>query len=225
MSTGELSNVESAGGGIQPSGKFDDAMFEKVAASGSYLPRLQMYGSNSTMVKEGKIGMAHYGLVKGKDQVTDLGKSVDLLALEWRPKAMDVKGEDIITAFDPEDPEFLRIQELSDVQDSGCMCGPEFLVYIPSLKMFATLYMSSKSARREAKAIRTRLGYPSTLGTEFIKGKRYSWHAIACSQCSTPFEFPDDEELADVKEKFLNPPKQEVEKIQSDPNATPRRTR
>ena len=90
------------------------------------------------------------------------------------------------------------------------MYGPEFLVWLPAVKKWAGLFMSSKTARREAPAIRDRIGKPSTLGTEFIKTKKYSWHGIVCQPCSTPFELPSQESIDDQVEKFKNPPKDDA---------------
>lgn len=187
-----------------------DDLFDALANSGKYLPRLQMFGSKSDAVGAGKIGMAHYGLVTGKDNITDLGEEVNVIAAAWRPKALDTSGDDVINSHDHTDPEFKRIQEASETKDSGCMYGPEFLVWIPAIKKWAGLFMSSKTARREAPAIRDRIGKPSTLGTEFIKTKKYSWHGIVCKPCSTPFDVPSDEATADQVERFLNPPVEEV---------------
>jgi hypothetical protein len=188
-----------------------DELFDSMSTSGKYLPYLQMYGSKSEAVGAGKIPMAHYGLVTGKDKITDLGAQIDVIAVAWRPKAMDTSGEDIINTHDHASAEFKRIQEQSEVSDSGCMFGPEFLVWIPSVKKWAGLFMSSKTARREAPAIRERIGKPSTLDTEFIKTKKYAWHGIVCKPCSTPFDLPTDEAKDEQIERFLNPPVEEVD--------------
>jgi len=204
------------GGELNTNQMFGDDAFGAVSSSGKYLPRLQMFGGNSGQVKEGKIGMAHYGLVSGKDSLQDLGKEVDCLPIVWRPKAMDISGESIITVFDHTDAEFKRIQERSEIKDSGCMFGPEFLLWIPAVKKFATLYMANKTARREAPAIRDRLHperKPTTLAVQFIKTTKYSWHGIVCKPCSTPFDMPLDEAIDEEAERFQNPPKPDIERV------------
>ena len=70
-----------------------DEMFDQIANSGKYLPRLQMFGSKSDAVGAGKIGMAHFGLVTGKDNIQDLGEEVQIVPVYWRPKALDTSGE------------------------------------------------------------------------------------------------------------------------------------
>lgn len=190
-----------------------DDIFNSVANGGKYLPRIQMFGGNSEAVKSGKVPMAHYALVTGKDQYQDLGDTVDSVPIAWRPKAMDVGGEEVISVHDHTDPEFARIQAQSEVKDSGCMFGPEFLLWLPDIKKFVSLFMSSKTARREAPAIRDRIGKPTTLGVTYIKTQKYSWHGIVAKPCSTPFDLPTDEAVEEEVEKFLNPPKTEVERV------------
>lgn len=213
-----------------------DDIFNAVANSGKYLPRLQMFGGNSEPVKEGKVPLASYALVTGKDVYQPLGSTVDLVAIAWRPKAMDVSGDDVINVHDHTDPEFARIQAASEIQDSGCMFGPEFLLYVPAIKKFATLFMSSKTARREAPAVRERLPIVTvdgrqvytddlvgtTLAVNYIKTTKYSWHAIVVKPCSTPFDFPEKSAVAEERNKFLNPPKVDIERA---PETTTTRAR
>jgi hypothetical protein len=120
-------------------------------------------------------------------------------------------GEQVISVFDMESDEFKRIQEKSAEQDSGCMYGPEFLVYIPQIKEFATFFCGSKSARRESPTIKALLTKPATLKSKKIETKRYTWYGPQATSCSTPFDPPDLEALKKVVEKFNNPPKTEVE--------------
>jgi hypothetical protein len=195
-----------------------DDIFNSVANSGKYLARIQMFGGNSEAVKSGKVPMASYALVTGKDQYQPLGDAVDVVPVAWRPKAMDVGGEEVISVHDHTDPEFARIQAQSEVKDSGCMFGPEFLLWLPGIKRFVTLFMSSKTARREAPAIRERIGKPTTLGVEYIKTKKFSWHGIVARPCSTPFDLPTDEAVAEEVEKFMNPPKVDIERVQPEAN-------
>ena len=69
----------------------------KAVASGSagFLPRLQLFSGNSDMTKRGKIPIAHYGLVTGRDSVDDLGPEVEILPVSWRPKAMRLTDDQV----------------------------------------------------------------------------------------------------------------------------------
>ena len=76
---------------------FDDV----VSGTESYLPRLQLFSSKSDACAEGKIGIGHYGIVKDSD-IIDLGPELDAVIVSWRPKALQIDGDNIITVYDPE---------------------------------------------------------------------------------------------------------------------------
>jgi hypothetical protein len=198
--------------------KYSNSDFSAVAASGSYLPRLTLMTSRSEQCSGGKFPINHYALISG-DVYQDLGVSVDLIALSWRPKALDMNNNGVLACYDPNDPVFRDIQARSDIQDSRCMAGPEFLVYIPQLKKFATLFLGSKSARRESQLLKAQMPEDkpgkATLGSKWVEGKKFSWQAYQVTPCTAPLNPPDDaDELLDAVTKFQCPPKTEVEKAE-----------
>lgn len=189
--------------------KWGDDVFGTMSGA-VYLPRLQLYGANSDAVKEGTIGMGEFGIVRARD-VKGLGKPIDVLVLEWRPKAMYVsKGKDVVECnYDPSSPRFKEIAITADTtSDSGCMFGPEFLVWIPD-EGFATYFLSSKSARYEADNLRKLMCRMVTLESVLVKGSgkqaSRSWHAPKAKECLTPYTFPAVEEIDKQKSDFLNP--------------------
>jgi len=191
--------------------KYSDDIFASTTKSGDYLPRLQLLTSASEKCKSGEFPINHYAVIR--DQIfDDLGEAVDILVVTWRPKALEI-GDEVISVFKPEHPEFKRIQDKSGEQDSGCMYGPEFLVYIPAKKVFATFFCGSKSSRREAPAIKALLTKAATLKSKKIETKRYTWFAPAVVGCSTPFETPNIEDLKKAVEKFNNPPETVIETV------------
>ena len=189
--------------------KFDDAAFKDITKSGDYIPRLQLMTSNSKQCKSGDFPTNHYAFIRDQN-FQDLGETLDVLLVTWRAKALEM-GEQVISVFDMASEEFKRIQEKSAEQDSGCMYGPEFLVYLPGLKEFATFFCGSKSARREAANIKALLTKPATLKSKFIETKRYSWFTVCATPCSTPFDPPDLDALRKIVEKFNNPPVSQIE--------------
>lgn len=198
--------------------KFGDDVFEIVSKVGDFLPRLQLMTSNSDQCKDGSFQVNHYGLVKGKN-IEDLGESIDILVLTFRPKAIEM-GETTICVYDPKPingratGEFARIAEKSEIPNSGCMFGPEFLVWIPSTKEFATFFMGSKSARNESPNVKRLLGKAATLKSQKLQNSRFVWYSPLATPCSTPFELPGTAALAEVVQKFNNPPESEVEKVE-----------
>lgn len=197
--------------------KFDDEDFSLSTKSGDWLPRLQLMTSNSEPCKGGKFPINHYAVVEGQN-FADLGETVDILVIAWRPKAIEI-GDEIITIHDPKHDEFKRIQAKSEEPNSGCMYGPEYLVWIPQSKQFVTYFMGSKSARRESPALRALLHNAATLKSHEVKTSKYTWYAPTVTQCSTPFDLPEAEEIKKQVEKFNNPPETQVERVEEKPEA------
>lgn len=198
-------------------GKNELVDFDNVTTSGdaAYLQRLQLFSSKSDACTEGKIGIGRWGLVNDS-AITDLGSEVDLVVLAYRAKALSIDGDTIITDYDAQSETFAAIREKSFEKDSGCMYGPEFLVYVPSVSVFATYFASSKTARREAKTIRPLIGLAATFKSRLIEKGRWKWHGPVVLPCSTPMDFPDMEIIVKQIEKFKNPPKNEVEVAEED---------
>ena len=195
--------------------KYSDEAFDKSASSGNFTPRLQLLTSNSGPCKDGEFPANHYALVKdSKNQ--DLGKEVDVVVLSWRPKAMDMSGDSIITSHDPESDTYQQIQTKSETKDSGCMWGPEFLVWIPSAKSYATLFFGGKSSRRVAPEVKGLMHKGATLGSKKIETPQYSWFTNTCQACSSPGDLPAMDEIKEEINKFENPPESDVELAEDD---------
>lgn len=184
-----------------------DEDFADMVTAGSYLPRLQLFGSKSDACAEGRIPIGHYGLVKD-DDITDLGDEINIVIVSWRTKATQVGGDMPIIVFDAKSELFQRIKEQSTVRDSGCMYGPEFLVWVPDAETFATYHMNSKTARREAKKMRPLIGSAATLKCRLIDPptSKYKWHGPVILPCSTPLSVPDDDKMRVQWTQFQNPP-------------------
>lgn len=192
----------------------DDSVFDSVSGKG-FLPRLQLMTAASDLCKKKKFPSDHFGLFLGQDP-TDLGEEVDVLILAWRPKAVDFGGETPLTTFDPKDQLFADIQHRADnVQNSGCMYGHEFLVWLIDQQQYATLFLGTKSSRREARAVRSRLFKTATLTSQVIEGKKFTWTSIQCGDCITQHAIPQDESfktaMVEQVRTFKSPPAQEVE--------------
>lgn len=202
-----LINVEALGGEMQ---KYDEDVFKEVVTPGGYLPRLQLMTSQSNKCKSGDFPINHYALVRDGNH-TDCGKEVDILVIAWRPKAIQITDETVIAVFDHESDQFKSIVEKSEVQDSGCLYGPEYLVYVPEKKQYALFFMGSKSSRRESPNVKALICKAGTLEPKHVVTKKYEWYTPAIKPCATPFEVPDIEDIKEQVDKFNNPPESEVE--------------
>lgn len=192
---------------------------QKVLSS-DYLPRLQVVDSNSKVCKKKLAEAGNYALIRSEDDVVDLTNQIDVLLVHMRWTALDVNGETPVSSHDRESEEFQRIEEESSMPNSGCMWGPEFLLWIPSAKTFATFFCSSATSRREAKNIFKLLRQPATLKTHFIETKKYSWYGPLVTSCSTPFDIPPMEEIKTQAMKFANPPSRDTGEAGEAPKST-----
>jgi len=199
----ELIPVDVGGGDISIVSNEEDLL--AVAQASGFLPRLQLFGGSSDAVKEGKSGVGRWGLVSGKDQLEDMGPEVDTLVIAGRVKALDVSGEQVVTSYDMKTDTFKDIAARSETANSRCMFGPEFLVYVPKVKAFATVFLSSATARREARSLHARLRKAATFKGQLITGKKHKWHGPIFTPCTTPFDMPTNEAILDEAKKFLNP--------------------
>ena len=202
--------------------KFDDAAFKDVSAA-DYLPRVQLMTAMSKKCKNGSFPLNHWAFVKDQEFV-DLGETVDLAILAWRPKAIDT-GDVVISCYDPAHDEFIRIKKSAPTKDSGCMYGPEFLVYIPDHNEYATMFMGTKSSRRVAPGVKALLHKAATMKSHEINGKKHDWFAPSVTACSTPFDTPPIEELKSFVEKFNNPPEPTIERVSTGDEETEERAR
>lgn len=202
---------------------------KRMVVSSNYLPMLVLAGSSNELVKAETIRVG-YLLQRTKDQYTELGKTVDIGVISWRPKAVNFNAINPKTnTTRPESyykvtsPEFVEVERLGKAKKKGYMFGSEFLVYVPQMREFATFFMGSATARREGPVV---MGYIAnednlskgkgkvlcTLGIVLLENTENSWHATRTMDCTTPPAYwPTDEELIEQQTRFLKPPERAEE--------------
>ena len=192
--------------------------FNAIVSGGDFLARFQLFGSKTDAVAEGKIPVAHYGLVKG-DDIMDLGLEVDVVIITWRSKAVQIKPE-FVVSHTVKSELFQKIKAMSTVKDSGCMYGPELLLWLPEAGVFAVYHMNSMTARREFKSTVCKLiGKAATFKVHLIDNKRYKWHGALALPCSAPLTVPSEDIINKEAAKFLNPETPEPEIAPEDDRA------
>lgn len=200
-----------------------DDVFGAIAQGSQFLPRLQLFTMSSNEVKNGAHHLINqYAVVRGKDNIVAVGKEVPCFPLSWRPKAVQFcKDGSVLSKYVKDDPEFKRIAELSQTSNSGCMYGPEFLLWLPDAKCFVTFFMGSVSSRIEAPNMKSKLDEQraALLTSTTLSNKKGTWQAPVIKGNSTPFEVPDGEVIRAEVVKFQNPPKDEVEAATGDQRA------
>lgn len=203
----ELAELASLTSGMS---KYDANTFNSLAKTTDFLPRIQLMTAKTKACGEG-FPVNHIALVDGK-ALTDLTQSADVLLLAWRPRASDM-NDGCINSFDDKSDLFKSIAERADQPESGCMFGIEFLVYVPTHKRFATIFLGSRSARGEApvfNAIMADGPAAATIKPRKIETKKYTWFVLTATACSTPFEMPSVDIVKTELDKFLNPKDSEV---------------
>lgn len=190
-------------------------------AKGSWLPRLQLEGSNSTIVKMDKIGKGHYALHTGKDQFFDMGKNVECLVICFRPKATDLSDlKKILTSFNHKSELYKRIAADAESKDKELkkskMYGLEFLLYLPDGpegKKFCTLHMGNATARFEVKNFRSVIKKPARLSVQVINNGTHVWEAIRVNPLTRDIQVGSVDELMATSQEFLHPPADTVETV------------
>lgn len=201
-----LAAIRAAVGSNNALANSSDSMFDEMAKGADYLCRLQLQGIKSTMVADGKIERGHYAYIISKEKYIDLGLSVDILPITWRPRAIDMSGDTPVSFFDPASAEFKDVSDRSFLQDSNCTFGPDFLVWIPEAKHFASLHFGSKTARIDAPALKQLMDQTkaATLTYRTIKKPKYTWDAMTVNPCSTPFDLPPVDKMTVQIQKFVD---------------------
>lgn len=209
--TNELAPWEDQSGLPQ---KYDDKSFTDLTKLAAFIQRIQFMSPKSDICQTGKFPMNHYALVESKDNLVDIGEQVDCMPVAWRPKALEINGKETLIVYDPESDDFRRIFEASQQsQSKGFMCGPEFLLWVPSIRKFVTFFTGNKSTRIEATAIKNYIGKSATLRWRSAENRYGKWNTPAIQACSTPIDPPDLDEYKEMLDRFNNPPKQTVETV------------
>lgn len=179
-------------------------------ARGNFLPRMQLEGSNSKIVKLGKITKGNYSLIRRKDDWQDLGKSVDMLVIDFRTKALDLSDPDNVVAyFDADSDDFRRVEELAKIkgQSQGYMYGMEFLVWLPSVNQFALWFFGNPTHRNRVNDMIGVLRRAATVDHEVIEGRNgFIWEGPTIRPCQTPLSSePEGSAVLAEVQRFRNP--------------------
>src|SRR6185436_3266869 len=187
-------------------------VFDQEAKSSDYLPRLQLLSGNSELCQNGTGRPGEYVAVTNKQTNKLLGASLVCWPLGFRHKALNTGGENPIASFDVKSKLYNEIKALSAVKDSGCMYGPEFLLFIPDFG-FCTYHMSSKTARNVSPDVQAILKNqkPMVLTSKMIKKPRYTWPSPVANESSIYPELPPGDQMLIQLQKFLNPKSSNVE--------------
>lgn len=187
-----------------------------VSQGSKFLPYITLGGSSSKLVKEGKLGVGHFALMKGQSFIP-LSEKFDCICYGWRPRAMDYSAG--LSIFNTANPEFDRIRQAALAGTRNMAFGMEFLLYIPDHDEFALYLFGSTSARNESPNMLNiyeeqtdsyiMVNVSSYLTTN---KKKDSWHVpIVTKSESAVTKLPTNTQLATVMQQFNNPVDSAVE--------------
>jgi len=193
---------------LQQSKHSNEKALKEVSSSGGFLPYIQVMGSMSGAVKEGKFPMGKFALVDGKVLI-DLGKEFNALLIAWRSKAMTYQP-DVTSVYDVTSPEFQAIK----AKDINAAFGAEYLVWLPDHERLATFFFGNATGRTEIPVVNGYLPSEEKSGAinfkcELVKNekKKQSWHAAHAYDCEVDIVPPSDwAVLMEQINKFNNPP-------------------
>lgn len=196
--------------------RFSDDTFAGLAKAGDWLPRMQLFTAKTKECERDLIPKNHYGIVVQKDVLQDMGLEVDAVPCSWRPCAIRIGKDGVDNVFDNNSEDFKAIVAESEVQDSGCFYGLQFLLYVPAADKFVTFLFGTKSSRPEAGNMRPLIGKMATLKSRLASNTKFTWQTPVVIECSSePSRVPTPEALAKEIEKFNNPPTKMREKAES----------
>lgn len=203
---------------LQKASDFGDKKADNVFGQGfNFLPRLQLYGSQTEEVKAGNFPMAEWGIVKfGEEKVIQAGKTLLVNPIAYRTKAMSMKTIDgkPLSYFDQDSVEFKEVRRTGDANPkSGNVYGPEFLLWAGPEFGFITYFMNNITSRNEAPSVRAlcpradgswKTGLLSII---LIKkeAENQSWHGPKVAPSAQMIEGPDPSVVEPLVAMFLKP--------------------
>ena len=198
----------------------DDASISSLTKTADYLPQIRIYGSEATIVKEGKFPMGHLGCYFTQDNIADLDTQFDCLVIAYRPRASLFGGDQPISYYgkvvDGEwtySDSFISTKERAMAKEQSYLVGLEFLFWVPSIKTFALFFMGNPTLRRESPNLKALVEKAATLKIKLIKTSKHTWHGVEVLNCKVPFDLPDSEALNQEVAKFYNPVDSSVEVV------------
>lgn len=201
----------------------------------NFWPRIQVAGSNSGIVKEGKIGLGRIAIVAG-EEIIDAGTQMNAFLLAWRPKAMRYKGNAVeLIAYDPKGPVFddIRSGALAGGQNNPNQFGTEFFLWLPDYNKVAAFFHGTTTLRNEAplgitifkRQAAEQKWIPVKFTIELAKKKAttYSWHTTRIAELNQDVaaeKSPNMENIGKDVNTFNNPSEDKKEKAENEAGGT-----
>lgn len=190
-------------GSLGVTSRYDDDVFNSLTIQGGFLPRIQLYTGKSKLVEKDLFKANHWGIVKGKDKIEDLGPTFVAYPLADRPMALDITGKKAVSYYNPTTPQFRATLEGSADPNSGMMAGMQFLLFIQG-HAYATLFCANKSAKMMAPGLKKLKENFVQFGSHTVDTGKFVYRAPDVTLSNVVFELPPLEELKKKVQEFVN---------------------
>jgi len=158
----------------------------------------------------------NFALHTGKDDFEVLGKEFDVFLADMRYKATRWMDQKMTVTTDRESTMFREFGTNSDNGIDGYRWGFEFLLYVGSLGVYATLFCNNVSLRIAAKNyLVPRMRTVCTIKQDFIEGKKHKWWSLKSAECNEPLAIPIEKEQ--IIAQILRFQQETVSAIEDDP--------
>jgi len=196
----------------------EEQLLGELSTGKTFLPRIQLMQAMSAQVNKEppEAAKGDYLLVINKSEFHNFGREFVCVPVTFRLKATEFSPDGTIRSFfDITTPEFIRVKDKaqSDGFDSGCLAGPEFLLWLPDLKRFATYHLTSQTAQGIAKTLRGLQGSPAVIKASIqTNRKKQTYFMPTCSAFNGEISaYPEPAILKDEANSFRNPKSSEIE--------------
>jgi len=190
----------------------DTKVMEEMAPTWDSAPFVRLVQSQSPLtLPPHRMNAGTFVLHKNKNEVIDLGESIDVVIVDWRPKAMhiDQATKKVTVEYDRESEKFHEIQEAAKARAQGYFWGFEFLIYLNDVGEHVHLYCNNLTLQNVARSeLIHYMQKAVTLKSHMLKKEStgHQWFAFSCSECTAPPQVPIDlEEMKEHHAKFTNP--------------------
>lgn len=202
----------------------EEQMLGELNTGKTFLPRIQLMQALSGPVNAEPplAAKGDFVLTIRKGELINLGREFVCVPVTFRLKVTEFAADGTINSyFDINSPEFARVKDKSkEGFDSGCLAGPEFLLWLPDVKMFATYHLTSQTAQGMAKTLRGLAGEPVAMkSTQQENRKKQKYNVPSCMAFNGQVSaMPDAQVLGSEIKSFRNPESSVVEDAEDTTN-------
>lgn len=130
-----------------PIANLPEAKIDKMSER-KFLPYVRLIGTSSKEAEDSSVNPGNFVLMRDTNTRVMLTSSFEALVVALRSVACRKTEKSLLRYYDMESAEYKKIEEESRIPGQmGAWHGPEFLIWVRSLRTWATFHCSSETAR------------------------------------------------------------------------------